>query len=268
MKKEEFIGFIGDFTDVKSLSPRCRSTIKTLIKKVKTMDEQSFLQFMELMSIYCADFTEYVDNMINGVDDKKCNTEEEFVQMMKDFTKSLGAELEVAEFDPSYGEYVDSSGRPIMGLPSSTKRSKYHQDEPDDVDFIKRRPLAAEISPSGFAINESFMTYLNEIKDIGKPPKQFNPYNEDYADDNDEDLGIAIGTRENKENSTTELVITIFGGVSSVETFHFIENNNGYGIMDPYDFKYFKLLKKNTLDGMYIFELDKTNKYFIGKKVM
>lgn len=275
MNKKDFIAYLNEFKNSKGLNRKCVSMIKLLIKKIPSMDDISFIQFIELMSMYCEDMNSKLENefekLIPNINDADSDDPQiqNFINSLKQSAGNLGISMKVAKYDPNTGNFVDESGNSLDLSPLEKYYNRENlnnqQIDDNDIKFIDRRALFCNITSSKFIINDSFMSYLQEIKNLHEP-KRYNPFQEEYDENDNTSLGLTIGIK--KSEPTDNLIITIIGGVNSYETFYFDEMDNGYGVMDNYDFKYFKDKTKDKMNGKYIFTLDKSKKYFIGTKVI
>lgn len=282
MNKEDFIKYLTRFIEAKSLRPRTERVVKSLIRRVKHLNEFEYLQLLELLSAFVEETNNDITNMLEDAYAKNLESDEthgnilnsnessdavvhELLNDVKQKAAEHGIDIEmidVSSINP------DGSINTIPFPTSSFNRSNNHHgssmssiNNPDDKDinYIPRRTLCINITNSEFRINQSFMKYLKEIAEVNvnRDPQPFNPYDDQV---NDDDLGITIGFKND------DIVVTLFRGVSDYETFMIYETDNGTGIMYNEDFKYFKSQANKDIAGIYTFELDKGKRFFIGKK--
>lgn len=280
MNKDDFIKYLHDFLNYDGIKPKTKSLLKTLIRKIKSIDDFSYCQFLEIISMYCDNLNTEIQNMINekissnedvdkesNLSDKDILSDdakkiEELLDSLYESAEKLGIDIKMAQLDPSTGTVRTMDGRYIPV--NDIQNSDFDQQiQSDDIKYIPRRTLAITVTRSGFRINESFMQYLKEINELKRPNKFINPYRED-DDDEELDLGITIGFKKD----SNEMVITVIGGVSEYETFMIDELTDDTGKMSDFDFKYFRSQISDEMYGIYTFELDKCRKYFTGKKLL
>lgn len=282
MNKEDFIKYLSGFIEAKSLKPRTARVVKSLIRRVKSLNEFEYMQLLELLAVFMEETNNDITNMLEeayaknlGPDDGQgdiLNSDEpsdDVVRGLLDEIKQKAAErgidiemIDMGAVNPDGS--IDMRSFPVSGLNRSNNHgsnmNSINSPDEKDIKYIPRRTLCINITNSEFRINQSFMKYLKEISEVHKPMQPFNPYDE-QVDDEDEDLGITIGFKND------DMVITLIGGVSDYETFMIYETDNDTGIMYGEDFKYLKSQASKDIAGLYMFELDKSKRFFIGKKV-
>ena len=258
MNKTEFYEFLEELKGSPGLTKQCCKTLSSLARMIKKMNDLSFDQFIDVIMVYLGSIDDFYNCQEN--DNVKQLSEEydnpyEFINAIKDIAEKSGGKIDVIELDPRLNDYQFNT------------QKKYNDiNKTDDIKFIERRSLLANITSTNFTLNDSFMNYLEEILEANTVNTiKYLAYDNDDNSENDS-VGLTIGIKNNKDTDNEDLVITIFGGVNRYETFNFVRSGN-IGIMDSYDFKYFNSITHGKYIGKYLFKLDDSRRSFIGKKI-
>lgn len=259
MDKQTLINFLTDFLVSPMLSKKCKSLVKWLIRKAKRTDDLSVCQFVELIGLFCDEI------MLKESDDQ--STSDDMEPIIYSDTDDIPEEIKdiIKGIESKYG----SSNIEVKEIPypSNFKNGKNIKaidvairDNEPNANWIKRRALLMDISSREVIISESFMDYLEEIRDSANIMSQIIMTDDDDKDD-DDSVNVLLGTLDNN------ITLTMVGGVSEYETFHFSRNDKDLGLLDPYDFNYFNKKTGGKLIGKYLFQLDSKQHLFLGKKI-
>lgn len=236
MDRNEIITYLKDCINAPGVTKKCKSLLRYIVRKSKRLTDDALLQFIELIGLY---YDEINNNFINELENDANinNLPDDIKEMFNDIKNKYGDNFKIYEI--------------------SNNRDHYQPEEKSNAKWIKRRSLLMNITNHNITINESFMDYLEEIRDAAF---QSMMVMSSYDDQTDE-IGVMLGTLDN------DITLTMVGGVSEYETFYFSRNDRNLGVLDDYDFNYFNSQTKGKLVGQYVFQLDAKHHLFLGKKI-